>query len=123
MKPVEKMIEQYLAAIVGHDWDGLRACVTDDVVRVGPYRDRYEGRDEYVAFIAATMPRLRGYEMVVDRVTYTGNGRAFAELSETVEVDGNPVRTPEVLVFDLAPDGRIAHIEIYIQTFPRSGEQ
>ncbi|HEX6311362.1 MAG TPA: nuclear transport factor 2 family protein [Acidimicrobiia bacterium] len=115
-----KVVEQYLAAIVGHDWDGLRECVTDDVVRVGPYGDRYEGRDAYVAFLAATMPSLRGYEMVVDRVTYTGEGRAFAELSETVEIDGRPVRTPEVLVFDLAPDGRITHVEIYIQTAPPS---
>jgi ketosteroid isomerase-like protein len=113
-----RMVEQYLAAIVGHDWDGLRECITDDVVRIGPYRDRYEGRDAYVAFLADTMPRLRGYEMIVDRVTYTGDGRAFAELSETVEMNGKPVLTPEVLVFDLAPDGRIADIEIYIQTAP-----
>jgi hypothetical protein len=113
-----KMVEQYLAAVVGHDWASLHECITDDVVRVGPYRDRYEGRDSYVAFLADTMPGLRGYEMVVDGVTYTGERRAFAELSETVEMDGTPVRTPEVLVFDLAPDGRIAHIEIYIQTSP-----
>jgi ketosteroid isomerase-like protein len=112
------LVEQYLAAIVGHDWPGLYECVTDDVVRVGPYGDRYTGRDAYVAFLAETMPRLRGYEMVVDRVTYTGDGRAFAELSETVEIDGTPVRTPEVLAFELAPDGRITHIEIYIQTLP-----
>ena len=113
-----RMVEQYLAAIVGHDWDGLHECITDDVVRVGPYRDRYEGRDAYVGFLAGTMPALRGYQMHVDRVTYFGAGRALAELSETVELDGTPVRTPEALVFDLAPDGRIAHIEIYIQASP-----
>ncbi|MGH9031840.1 MAG: nuclear transport factor 2 family protein [Acidimicrobiia bacterium] len=112
------VVEQYLAAVVGHDWQTLRTCVTDDVVRVGPYGDRYEGRDAYLAFLADTMPRLRRYEMQVDRVTYLGDRRALAELSETVEMDGKPVRTPEALVFDLDADGRIARIEIYIQTQP-----
>jgi ketosteroid isomerase-like protein len=117
------VVERYLDAIASHDWDTLRECVADDVVRIGPYMDRYEGRDAYVAFIADTMRRLRGYEMRVDRVTYANEALAFAELSETVEVDGTPVGTPEALVFELDGDGRIAHIEIFIQTAPRSGEQ
>jgi ketosteroid isomerase-like protein len=112
------VVEQYLAAVVGHDWQTLREYVAEDIVRVGPYGDRYEGRDAYVAFLAEAMPRLRGYEMRVDRVTYLGDRRALAELSETVEMDGKPVRTPEALVFDLDAAGRIAHIEIYIQTLP-----
>jgi ketosteroid isomerase-like protein len=117
------VVERYLAAVVGHDWQALGACVADGVVRVGPYGDRYEGREAYVAFLADTMPRLLGYEMQIDRVTYLGDRRALAELSETVEMDGTPVRTPEALVFDLDADGRIAHIAIYIQMQPRSGEQ
>jgi ketosteroid isomerase-like protein len=115
------VVERYLEAIAGHDWDTLRECVAEEVVRIGPYQDRYEGREAYIAFIADTMPKLRGYEMQVDRVTYAGDSVAFAELSETVEVDGKPVRTPEALVFDLDADGRIAHIEIFIQSVPRSG--
>jgi ketosteroid isomerase-like protein len=115
------VVERYLDAIASHDWDTLRECVAEDVVRVGPYLDRYEGRDAYVAFIADTIPRLRGYEMRVDRVTYANEVLAFAELSETVEIDGKPVRTSEALVFELDRDGRIAHIEIFIQTAPGSG--
>ena len=115
------VVERYLAAVVGHDWPALGECVADEVVRVGPYGDRYEGREAYVAFLAGTMPRLPGYEMQIDRVTYLGDRRALAELSETVEMDGNAVRTPEALVFDLDADGRITHIEIYIQIPPRSG--
>jgi ketosteroid isomerase-like protein len=111
-------VERYLGAIAGHDWDTLRECVAEDVVRIGPYGDRYEGRDAYVAFIADTMPRLQGYEMRVDRVTYAGDALAFAELSETVEMEGKAVRTPEALVFELDRDGRITHIEIFIQTRP-----
>ena len=111
------VVERYLAAIVSHDWDGLRACITDDVVRTGPFGDRYEGREPYVAFIAETMPSLRRYEMRVARVTYAG-GLAFAELSETVEVGDELTVTPEVLVFELADDGRIARIDIYIKRSP-----
>jgi ketosteroid isomerase-like protein len=110
------VVERYLEAIRSHDWEALRECVAADVVRVGPYMDRYEGRDAYVAFIADTMPKLRGYEMEVTRVTYASDTLAFAELSETVELDGTPVRTPEALVFELDGDGRIAHIEVFIQS-------
>jgi len=65
------------------------------------------------------MPKLPGYEMRVDRVTYSADGRtAVVELSETVEVDGRPHRTPEALVFDLddaGDDARIRRIQVFIQ--------
>ena len=46
--------------------------------------------------------------------------QVVVELSETVEIDGAPLVTPEALVFDLNDDGLIAHIAIYIQTLPRT---
>jgi hypothetical protein len=49
-------------------------------------------------------------------VTYASDALAYVELSETMELDGKPMRTPEVLVFELGGDGRIARVEIYIQT-------
>jgi ketosteroid isomerase-like protein len=107
---------RYLHAIASHDWGAVDECIADDIVRVGPYGDRYAGRDEYLAFIAELMPRLKGYVMKLDRVTYASDALAFAELSETVELDGKPRVTPEALVFELAGDGRIARVEIYIQT-------
>src|SRR5215469_10243494 len=108
------IVERYLEAVVAHDWETLAACLTEDVVRVGPFGDTYTPRDPYVAFLAGLMPSLPGYSMRVDRVVYAGDV-AVAELSETVELDGTPVETPEALVFDLAGDGRIARIGIYIQ--------
>ncbi|HEY3096429.1 MAG TPA: nuclear transport factor 2 family protein [Acidimicrobiia bacterium] len=115
------VVERYLDAIIDHDWDALAACLADDgFVRVGPWGDEYAGKAEYVAFIADLMPKLPGYEMRVDRVTYSGDERvAVVELSETVEVDGQPRRTPEGLVFDLDGDrenGRIRRIQVFIQT-------
>jgi ketosteroid isomerase-like protein len=109
-------VGRYLHAIASHDWDIVGQCLVDGVVRIGPYGDRYHGRADYLAFIAGLMPKLKGYAMNVARVTYASDTLAFAELSETVELDGKPMVTPEVLVFELAGDGRIARIEIFIQT-------
>ena len=115
------VVEQFLEAMVAHDWAALRACVTDDIHRVGPFGDAYDGKESYVTFIAELLPSLPGYLMEVSRVTYTGDGLAFAELAETVELDGHPHRTPEVLVFGLTgAEPRIRTIEIYIQTRPPS---
>ena len=69
-----------------------------------------------MAFIADLMPKLGGYAMKLDRVTYVSGARAYAELSETVERDGKPMRTPEVLVFELNSVGRIARVDVFIQT-------
>jgi limonene-1,2-epoxide hydrolase len=108
------VVERYLHAVATHDWTALRAAVTDDVRRVGPYGDVYHGRDAYVAFLAALMPTLRGYAMEVHRVTYVDDGaRAFAELTETVTLDGTTIITPEVLTFDLTGDRVISQVHIY----------
>lgn len=106
--------------MVAHEWETVGACVTEDVVRVGPYGDTYRGRAEYVAFIAGLLPTLPGYRMDVGRVLYAESGRlATAELTETIDAPSGPHRTPEALVFDL-DDGLIGHIAVYIQ---RLGEQ
>jgi len=111
------VVEGYLDAVATKDWDRLRASVTEDVVREGPFGDVYTGVDSYVEFLATLMPTLRGYAMDVARVTYVEDGRrAFAELSETVEMDGRSTVTPEVLVFDLDGDERIARVTIYTRS-------
>jgi hypothetical protein len=114
------VVERFLSAMAAHDWAAMGACVTDGIHRVGPYGDTYDGKDSYVAFIAGLLPSLPGYEMDVTRVTYVpGGALAFAELAETVELEGKPHRTPEVLVFGLGPDQLIRTIEIYIQNLAR----
>jgi ketosteroid isomerase-like protein len=113
---VADIVTRYLNAIASHDWDVVDQCIADDIVRVGPYGDRYHGRDEYLAFITELMPRLTGYLMRLERVTYASDALAFAELSETVEVDGKPMVTPEVLIFAIAGDEHIKRVEVFIQT-------
>ena len=115
------VVERYLDAIIAHDWNALAACLSDDgFTRVGPWGDEYPDKAEYVAFIADLMPKLPGYEMRVDRVTYSDDRRlAVVELTETVEVEGLPHPTPEALVFDLDGDSeqaRIRRIQVFIQT-------
>jgi ketosteroid isomerase-like protein len=110
------IVERYLGAIVAHDWDAVEMTIADDIVRVGPYGDRFDGRADYLTYISATMPKLPGYSMDLHRVTYVDGGRAFAELSETVELDGKPMLTPEVLVFEIDGHGLISRVEIFIQT-------
>jgi hypothetical protein len=113
-----RIIERYLLALTDHDWDALAECLTDDVIRVGPSGDTYEGKASYVSFISDLLPTLPGYSMEISRVTY-GDGVAFAELSETVTVGGAPLRTPECLTFDLTDDGRIARVEVFTQNWPQ----
>ena len=111
------VIERYLQALVDGDWSAFGACLADDgFTRVGPYGDTYSSKSDYVDFLTGLMPTLAGYEMHVSRVTYAGDGMAFAELSETVEVDGTPLRTPECLMFELTDDGRIRRVEVFTQT-------
>ena len=115
--PAVTVVGRYLTAVAGQDWETLADCVAEDVRRTGPFGDRYEGREAYVGFLRQLMPTLEGYRMDVERIVATDEGRTVvAELSETVELDGRPVRTPESLVFDLDDAGRISRIAIYIQT-------
>jgi predicted ester cyclase len=105
------IVERYLSALTGHDWSELRDCLSSDVVRVGPFNDEYRGVDAYVEFLSDLMPTLPDYSMEVARVTYTDRV-VFAELAEHVA----GVRTDEALVFELADDGRIARIDVFIKT-------
>jgi hypothetical protein len=113
-----RIIERYLLALTDHDWDALGECLTDDVVRVGPYGDTYDGKDAYLSFISDLMPTLPGYRMDISRVIY-GDGVAYAELAETVTVGCAPLRTPECIAFDLTDDGRIRRIEVFTQNWPQ----
>jgi ketosteroid isomerase-like protein len=117
---VPGVVERYLDAIVGHDWDAFAACLSDEgFTRVGPWGDEYPDKGEYVAFIADLMPKLPGYEMRVDRVTYSAEERvAVAELTETVDAEGRRHPTPEAVVFDLdgGSNGHIRRIQVFVQT-------
>lgn len=113
------IVERYLEALVSRDWGTFASCLCENIVRVGPYRDTYTSKAEYVEFISELLPQLQDYAMEVTRITYAATGTvAFAELTETVTINGTPFQTPECITFDVADDGRIARIEVFIQTTP-----
>ena len=109
------VIERFLQSMVRHDWPTFEECLADEFTRVGPYGDTYSSKADYVTFLSELLPTLAGYEMQVSRVSYA-DGVGFAELSETVDVDGQLLRTAECLSFDLTDDGRIARVEVITQT-------
>jgi hypothetical protein len=111
------VVDRYLEALRAHDWPALAATLALDVVRIGPYRDRFDGRDSYVQFLEVTLAALSGYTLVVDRVV-GGGTTAVVELSETVDDGDARLHTDEAVVFDVR-DGVIAHIAVYLQTSER----
>jgi limonene-1,2-epoxide hydrolase len=104
----------YLDAVAAQDWDNAASCLADDVCRVGPFGDVYEGRDSYLAFLRDVMPKLSGYRMDVHRYIEADRS-VVVELTETVATDERIIETPESLIFDLDGEGRIARITIYVQ--------
>ena len=109
------VVGRYLEAMVARDWEGVAACLVPDVERLGPYGDDYHHVDEYLPFLQRTIESLDGYVMRIDRISDGAPNVVLAELSETVTTDGSRLETPEALVFDLAPDGRIARVAIFLR--------
>lgn len=108
------VVGRYLKAVVDHDWVELASCMTDDVVRVGPFGDTYTPKGPYVDFLEKLMPSLEGYSMEIGRITEAGNV-VVAELTETVKMGGKVHVTPEALVFDLDTGGLIKRVDIFIK--------
>ena len=110
------VVMRYLEAVAAHDWDTAERCLSPDVSRTGPFGDVYRGRDPYVAFLSQLMPTLVGYHMEIERVLPAGKGgTVVAQLTETVEMEGKPVVTPESLIFEIDDENAIREIRIYIQ--------
>jgi limonene-1,2-epoxide hydrolase len=110
------VIERYLASMVAHDWDGLAATIADEgLTRDGPFCDRVEGKQRYVAFLRNLIPTLKDYELKVRRVSQASERVSFVELSETFEVDGVLTEYPECVLFERNDDGLISHVSVFIK--------
>ena len=101
-----------------NDWDGLAATLHSDVLRNGPYRDDFRGRDAYVEFLRSIFAWMRDYELTIARsfgeVSADGSGCVCVELAETVTIDEARLRTDEAIVFDLR-DGLISRVQVFLQ--------
>jgi limonene-1,2-epoxide hydrolase len=115
------VVRAYLDGLAAHDWHAVAASLAPDVERIGPYRDVYNGRDVYTAFLRDTIESLRGYELRVARVLEAGT-TVIVELTETVDDKGGRLRTDEAVVFDVDPTSRlITRVAVYLQTSEHRG--
>src|SRR5262249_52173337 len=110
------VIERYLASMAAHDWDGLAATIADEgLTRDGPFCDRVDGKQRYVAFLRDLIPTLKDYELKVRRVSQASERVSFVELSETFEVDGVLTEYPECILFERNDDGLISHVSVFMK--------
>ncbi|MGA8725481.1 MAG: nuclear transport factor 2 family protein [Acidimicrobiales bacterium] len=107
-------VERYLAAMGAQDWSGLAATLTDgDFERIGPYCDVIPSKSEYVAYLDRVVSSLPEYRLTHDRMVSTEEV-VYAEITESCVQAGERMAFPEVLVFDLADDGLIRRIQVYM---------
>jgi hypothetical protein len=96
------------------DWSGLAATLTDgDFERIGPYCDVIPSKSEYVAYLDRVVSSLPEYRLTPERVVST-EGVVYAEITESCVHADQKMTFPEVLVFDLADDGLIRRIQVYL---------
>ena len=111
----EAALRAFVERLSAQDWAAFATLLRDDVERTGPYGDVVRGRDAYVAFLSAVVGRHSDYRLEVRRITVTAEGRhGFAEVTESLTVDGQAMAFPEVLVFDLDGDGRISTVAVFM---------
>jgi len=108
------VVERYLAALARQDWPALATCLAADVDRIGPYGDRYQGREPYVAFLRETLAALTGYDLHVSRLIVT-HDVVVAQLAETVDTPDGRRRTHEAVVFDLDAAGLIRGVQVFLR--------
>jgi hypothetical protein len=111
------VVQRYLDGLADADWDAVAACLAPGVERIGPYRDEFHGRADYVEFLQHTISALSGYELVIAGMIADGN-RVAVELSETVDDGGGRLHTDETVLFDVT-DGLISRVAVYLQTSER----
>lgn len=109
-------VERYLTCMAAHDWDGLAATIADHgLTREGPFCDRIEGKQRYVAFLRDVISSLNGYQLNVQRVAHVSGRMCYVELSETFHVDGVFTEYPECILFERDENGLISHVSVYIK--------
>ncbi len=111
-------VAEYLDAMVRHDWPALRACLTDDFERVGPYAEHvFPDPAGYVAFLASVLPALVDHSVTVDR-SLTADSLCYVEVTERLTTADGPLVSRVCMAVDLAPDGRLHRVEAFLRRTP-----
>lgn len=109
-------VARYFDSMAAHDWATFRSCLTDDFTRVGPYEDHvFPDPETYVAFLATALPALESQDVDVTRVNRDGD-TVHVEVTESVVLAGGTPSTVRVSgTFELAADGRIRFVEVFVR--------
>jgi hypothetical protein len=111
------VVEEYLSAFAARDWVRFAATLTEGrLLRVGPFMDVIESKDDYVDFLSNLMPTLINYEVRVDRISEMDSGRFLVELSEIFDVDGVSTEYPQADLFEVDATGKISGVSIFMKT-------
>lgn len=112
------VVEDFVRYYAERDWERLAGCFNDDdFERIGPYVDIISDKGEYLAFLQRVVPTMGAdYALIAERVAYVpGENLAFAQLIEHLEVDGEMMDIPEVIVFGLDDQDRIRQMRLYLE--------
>jgi hypothetical protein len=111
-----QVVERYLECLAAHDWDGLADTIaTEGLTREGPFCDVVEGKAHYVAYLRKVCTNMAGHRLHVHRVSHVNSRLAYAELSETFEIDGVATAWPECILFEQGDDGLISHVSVFFK--------
>jgi SnoaL-like domain len=109
-------VERYLQCLGAHDWDGLASTIADEgLTREGPFCDRIEGKQHYLAYLRKVLTELEGHRLDVQRISHVNSRVSYVELTEAFEIDGAPAAWPECLLFERNDDGLITHVSVFFK--------
>jgi SnoaL-like domain len=112
----EGTVERYLTCLADHDWDGLATTIADEgLTREGPYCDRIEGKQHYLAYLRKVLTTLDGHRLDVQRISHVDDRLSYVELTEAFEIDGVAKAWPECLLFEQDDDGLIARVSVFFK--------
>jgi hypothetical protein len=110
------VVERYLQCLAAHDWDGLADTIAEEgLTREGPFCDVVEGKAHYVAYLRKVCTDLKGHQLHVQRVSHVNDRVAYAELSETFEIDSVATTWPECILFEQDDDGLISRVSVFFK--------
>lgn len=101
-----------------NEWEGLKDFVSDDFQRIGNFKEVMT-IDTMIAFLSTWCVDSH-WEGSFKRVTEYDNV-VFLELEERVVHNGDQVVVNSVSVFEYNTEGKLRHLDIYLQQTPAGG--
>lgn len=113
----DAVVERFFEHLSARDWASLRGDLAPDVERIGPFGDRVNGCERYLAMLEEAVPA--DYGNYVHLVAYAADGRAaFARVTEHLGYPERALELEEAYAFGLDVAGLVSRVEVFWQTPP-----